>query len=78
MTYSALEAQCARHTAATIAYTLGVDWRQMQDMLGHSELGTTMDLYVDDVPHLQRKAADRSRAGLATTGIPRLSVWLAA
>lgn len=52
-----------RHTAATIAYALGVDWRQIQDMLGHSELGTTMNLYVDDVPHLQREAADRIDAG---------------
>lgn len=52
-----------RHTAATIAYALGVDWRQIQDMLGHSELGTTMNLYVDDVPHLQREAADRIEGG---------------
>jgi len=43
---------CCGTRAATIAYALGVDWRQIQDMLGHSELGTTMNLYVDDVPHL--------------------------
>lgn len=59
-----------RHTAATIAYALGVDWRQIQDMLGHSELGTTMNLYVDDVPHLQRDAADRIDRGLTPDETP--------
>lgn len=52
-----------RHTAATMAYALGVDWRQIQDMLGHSLLGTTMNLYVDEVPRLQREAADQIDQG---------------
>jgi len=52
-----------RHTAATMAYALGVDPRQIQEMLGHSELGTTMNLYVDHVPQLQREAADRIDLG---------------
>lgn len=52
-----------RHTAATMAYALGVDWRQIQDMLGHSQLGTTMNLYVDEVPRLQQEAARRIDAG---------------
>lgn len=63
-----------RHTAATIAYALGVDWRQIQHMPGHSELGTTMNLYVDEVPQLQREAADQIDRGFGLTRIPRLSV----
>ncbi|WP_338083902.1 site-specific integrase [Candidatus Frankia nodulisporulans] len=36
-----------RHTAATMAYALGVDWKEIQAMLGHTMLSTTMDIYVD-------------------------------
>jgi integrase len=35
-----------RHIAATMAYALGVDWKQIQAMLGHTMLSTTMDIYV--------------------------------
>lgn len=37
---------------------------------GHSELGTTMNLYVDDVPHLQREAADRIEGGFGRGANP--------
>jgi integrase len=57
-----------RHTAATMAYALGVNWRQIQDMLGHSLLGTTMNLYVDEVPRLQREAAHRIDEGFGRSG----------
>jgi integrase len=57
-----------RHTAATMAYALGVDPRQIQDMLGHSQLGTTMNLYVDQVPHLQHEAARRINGGFGSSG----------
>lgn len=56
-----------RHTAATMAYALGVDWRQIQDMLGHSLIGTTMNLYVDEVPRLQQEAASGSIRALVST-----------
>lgn len=57
-----------RHTAATMAYALGVDPRQIQDMLGHSQLGTTMNLYVDQVPHLKREAAQLIDRGFGHRG----------
>lgn len=46
-----------RHTAATMAYALGVDWKQIQGMLGHTMLSTTMDIYVDMVDTVHGDAA---------------------
>ncbi|WP_239382635.1 site-specific integrase [Frankia sp. CIT1] len=48
-----------RHTAATMAYALGVDWKQIQDMLGHTMLSTTMDIYVDMADTGSRDAATK-------------------
>jgi integrase len=48
-----------RHTAATIARSLGVDWREIQEMLGHSSDQVTKLIYVDMIPDLHRDAADR-------------------
>jgi len=52
-----------RHPAATMAYALGVDWKQIQAMLGHTMLSTTMDIYVDMVEDVSRDAA------------PKLDAW---
>ncbi len=48
-----------RHTAATMAYALGVDWKQIQAMLGHTMLSTTMDIYVDMVDTVHKDAASK-------------------
>ncbi|WP_277602665.1 tyrosine-type recombinase/integrase [Candidatus Protofrankia datiscae] len=48
-----------RHTAATMAYALGVDWKQIQAMLGHTMLSTTMDIYVDMVDIVHKDAASK-------------------
>jgi integrase len=40
-----------------MAYALGVDWKQIQQMLGHTMLSTTMDIYVDMVESVGRDAA---------------------
>ena len=53
-----------------MAYALGVDPRQIHDMLGHSQLGTTMNLYVDQVPHLQHEAARRIDGGFGRNPEP--------
>lgn len=57
-----------RHTAATSAHELGVDWKEIQHMLGHADLGTTMNVYVDMVPQLQRRAADLIDKGFVPGG----------
>jgi integrase len=46
-----------RHTAGTLARALGVDWKDIQMMLGHSSIKITMDIYVDEVPELQQESA---------------------
>lgn len=48
-----------RHTAATISRSLGVDWREIQEMLGHSSDQVTKLIYVDMIPDLHRDAAER-------------------
>nr|MDT0664445.1 tyrosine-type recombinase/integrase [Micromonospora sp. DSM 115978] len=48
-----------RHTAATMAYALGVDWKQLQGMLGHTMLSTTMDIYVSMIGDVNRDAASK-------------------
>lgn len=65
-----------RHTAATMAFALGVDWKQIQAMLGHSALAVTMDTYVDRVPDLEQRAADLIDAGFGRVKDP-LAVNLA-
>ncbi|WP_307874738.1 tyrosine-type recombinase/integrase [Frankia nepalensis] len=55
-----------RHTAATMAYALGVDWKQIQAMLGHTMLSTTMDIYVDMVEDVSRDAAAKLDAWFDT------------
>lgn len=47
-----------RHTAATIARRLGVDWKEIQAMLGHASAQITQDIYVDDIQEFQEAAAD--------------------
>ncbi|KPM53349.1 hypothetical protein ACG83_21695 [Frankia sp. R43] len=38
---------------------LGVDWKQIQAMLGHTMLSTTMDIYVDMVDTVHKDAASK-------------------
>ena len=39
---------CARHTHATHAYAATHDPKLIQSTLGHSDISTTMELYVDE------------------------------
>lgn len=52
-----------RHTAATVARALGVDWKDIQVMLGHASIKITMDIYVDAVPEMQRASAELINRG---------------
>lgn len=55
-----------RHSAATLMLAGGVDLKTVSTMLGHSQIGLTADTYASVVPGLQREAAARIDAILAT------------
>lgn len=46
-----------RHTCATVALGAGVPAKVVQEMLGHSSISITLDLYTHVVPGMQRDAA---------------------
>jgi hypothetical protein len=48
-----------RHTAATLLLGEGVHPRVVMELLGHSQMRTTMDIYSHVMPALAREAADR-------------------
>src|SRR3954454_3784688 len=51
-----------RHTAATLLLTENVHPRVVMELLGHSQMRTTMDIYSHVMPALAREAADRMGA----------------
>ncbi|MEX0630172.1 MAG: site-specific integrase [Chloroflexota bacterium] len=48
-----------RHSAATLMLAQGVDPRTIMETLGHSQIGTTLNIYAHVLPAMQRDAADR-------------------
>ncbi len=48
-----------RHTAATLLLSAGVHPKVVQEMLGHSSIEVTLDLYSHVTPTMQRHAADK-------------------
>jgi hypothetical protein len=48
-----------RHTAATLLLSEGLYPRVVMELLGHSRMRTTMDIYSHVLPALAREAADR-------------------
>jgi integrase len=51
-----------RHTAATLLLTENVHPRVVMELLGHSQMRTTMDIYSHVMPALAREAVDRMGA----------------
>lgn len=51
-----------RHSCATLLLVQGVSPRVVMEVLGHSEIGLTMNAYSHVVPELQREAAQRMQA----------------
>jgi integrase len=47
-----------RHSAATILLEMGVNPKLVQELLGHSNIKTTMDRYSHVQPSMQRKMMD--------------------
>jgi integrase len=58
-----------RHGTASILLAEGVPMRVIMEILGHSQIGTTANLYAHVAPEVVRDAADRMHAAL--TGLPR-------
>ena len=48
-----------RHSCATLLLVQGVSPRVVMDVLGHSQIGLTMNTYAHVIPELRREAADR-------------------
>ena len=48
-----------RHSAASFMLAQGVPMRTAMEVLGHSEIGVTANLYSHVAPELKRDAADR-------------------
>lgn len=55
-----------RHTAATLLLARGVNVKVVSEMLGHSNIGITLNIYGHVLPHMQQEAAhimDRALRG---------------
>jgi len=48
-----------RHSCATLLLAQGVPARVVMEILGHSQIGLTMNTYAHVIPELRRNAADR-------------------
>lgn len=48
-----------RHSAATLLLSMGVSMKVVQELLGHSNIHITMDVYSHVLPSMQREAADK-------------------
>jgi integrase len=55
-----------RHTSASLLFAQGVEPRVVMEILGHSRIATTLDIYTHLLPHAQQDAADKMDAILAT------------
>jgi integrase len=48
-----------RHTHATLLAEVGESIKTAQSLLGHSDLGTTLNTYAHAIPDSQRRAVER-------------------
>jgi integrase len=48
-----------RHSCATLLLVQGVSPRVVMDVLGHSQIGLTMNTYGHVIPEMRREAAQR-------------------
>ena len=54
-----------RHSAATLALTQGIHPKVVAEMLGHSKISLTLDVYSHALPNLQAEAAEKMASILA-------------
>ncbi len=48
-----------RHSAATLLLSLGVHPKVVQELLGHTQISMTMDIYSHVLPSMQQDAVSR-------------------
>ena len=53
-----------RHSAATLLLSLGVHPKVVQEILGHSQITMTMDIYSHVLPNMQQEAMSRLNEAL--------------
>jgi integrase len=53
-----------RHTAATLAFTVGIPPKVVSEQLGHASAAFTLDTYSHVLPHMQEEAAAKMEAAL--------------
>ena len=53
-----------RHTAATLALSLGIPPKVVSEQLGHSKAAFTLDTYAHVLPHMQDEAAAKMEAAI--------------
>ena len=53
-----------RHGSASIMAAQGVPARVAMELLGHADIGTTMNIYTHVVPEFQKQASDRVAVAL--------------
>jgi hypothetical protein len=57
-----------RHTAATLMLSRGIHPKVVSEMMGHSQISTTLDLYSHVTPTMQREAAEAMEALVGRSG----------
>ena len=56
-----------RHTFATLMLEQGENPKDVQEILGHSRIDVTMNVYAHVLPHIQEEAMDRFAEKLRDT-----------
>ena len=60
-----------RHTCATLLLSRRVSPRVVMDILGHSQIAVTMNIYGHVIPAMQQEAAGHMDAALGELGTPQ-------
>ncbi|MCM4083044.1 tyrosine-type recombinase/integrase [Paractinoplanes hotanensis] len=60
--------QDLRHGAASLAHSAGADLKTIQDLLGHSNVALTADVYTNVLPATQRRAAEETARLILSAG----------
>jgi integrase len=53
-----------RHSAATLLLSMGIHPKVVQELLGHSEISMTMDIYSHVMPTMQKDAMTKLNEAL--------------
>jgi integrase len=58
-----------RHSSATLLLSLGVHPKVVQEILGHSQISMTLDIYSHVLPSMHQDAVARLNAAIAVEGL---------